>query len=384
MLVDEDGEFKAEQQVSYKENLSDDEDFMTHSKKTKGTGSSCANEEECKNGLKDNLLKKDNHSGVAYVKDLNEENQKKGPESFANELKDIKDVKRKEKAEENGYKKTFDPHVDSASDSSPKSTSDPECYEYPDPDFNDFDEGRNEGCFSVGQIWAIYDTLDGMPRFYTRIGKVLSPDFKLWITWLESDPDDEDEIGWVCEGWPTACGKFRNGNSESTEDRLMFSHMVNWEKGRQRKPCKIFPRKGEIWALFKDWNIKWKSDTDSSRKFEYEFVEILSESTEDGGACVVYLGKLKGFVSLFCRISKEGNATFQIPPNELFRFSHMIPSFKMTGKEGEGVPKGSFELDPASLPKNIEEIVVPEHMVVDVSNSHPSDLFSGFSESREA
>ena len=120
MLVDEDGEFKAEvnsssygkrprrsdrrkQQVSYKENLSDDEDFMTHSKKTKGTGSSCANEEKCRNGLKNNLFKKDNHSGVAYEKDLNEENQKKGPESFANELKDSKDEKRKEKAEENGY-----------------------------------------------------------------------------------------------------------------------------------------------------------------------------------------------------------------------------------------------------------------------------------------
>ncbi|KAJ9154437.1 hypothetical protein P3X46_027770 [Hevea brasiliensis] len=396
MLVDEDGEFKArvnsgcygecprrsgrhKQQVSYKENLSEDEDFVTQSKKAKGSGSSYASEELCRNGLKHSFFQTNKHSGLASgVKDLNEEKQKKGPESFP--MKDIKDVKEKVKAEENGCKKSSEAHGNFATDSSSKSTSDPEFYEYPDPDFSDFDEGRNEGCFSIGQIWAVYDTFDAMPRFYARIRKVFSPEFKLRITWLEPDPDDEDEIAWANEGWPTPCGTFRNGHSENTEYRLMFSHMVNWEKGSQRDTYKIFPRKGETWAVFKNWDIKWKSDADPSRKFEYEFVEILSEYTEDGGACVAYLGKLKGFACLFCRTSKKGNDTFQIPPDELFRFSHMIPSFKLTGKEGEGVPKGSFELDPASLPKNIEEIVVPEYMVVDTGNSCPSDSCTGSSD----
>lgn len=369
VLVEEGGDFKEgvnsksygerprrsdrrKQKVSYKENLSDDEDFVTHPKKAKGSGSSCATEEEC-NGLKTN-----NHSGA---KDHNGVKQKAGPEISP---------------EENGHKKSSEIHIDSVSDSSSKSTSDPELYEYPDPDFSDFDKLRNEECFSIGQIWAVYDTLDAMPRFYARIRKVFSPEFKLRVTWLEPNPDDEDEIRWVNEGLPASCGKFRHGSTENNEDRLMFSHMVNWEKGIQRDTYKILPRKGEIWAIFKNWDIKWKSDADPNQKYEYEFVEILSEYTEGVGASVAYLGKVKGFVSLFCRISKEEKDTFQIKPGELFRFSHMIPSFKLTGKERQGVPKGSFELDPACLPKSIEEIAVPEDMVVEVGNTHANSTGS--------
>lgn len=397
VVVDEDGDFKAgvksgcygeslrrsnrsKQKVSYKENLSEDEDFVTQSKKPKGSGSSHASEKDCRNGLRDKILKTNKHSGesglTSGVKDQNEEKPIEVPESFPNEIKDTKNVKGKEKAEESGCKKSSKAYFDFASDSSPKSTSEPEHYVCPDPDFNDFDKGRNERCFSTGQIWAVYDTLDAMPRFYVRIRKVFSPTFKVRITWLEPDPDDVDEIQWVNEDLPVACGKFKIGSSQNTEDLPMFSHMIYCEKGSQRDTYKIFPRKGEVWAVFKNWDIKWKSDADHSQKFEYEFVEILSEYTEDSGACVVYLGKLKGFVSVFCRTSKEGNETFQIPPGELFRFSHMIPSFKLMGEEGQGVPKGSFELDPACLPKNVEEIAVPEDMVIDAGNRYPRDLCS--------
>nr|GMD79057.1 DnaJ heat shock amino-terminal domain protein [Ipomoea batatas] len=40
------------------------------------------------------------------------------------------------------------------------------------------------------------------PRFYAVINQVLSPGFKLLITWLEPDPDNEDERKWVLEGLP--------------------------------------------------------------------------------------------------------------------------------------------------------------------------------------
>ncbi|XP_012088500.2 uncharacterized protein LOC105647118 [Jatropha curcas] len=342
--------------VSYKENLSDDEDSTTHPKRAKGSGSFCSTEEDCRNGTKDDFIEPNKHSGSAScAKGHNGEKQKAGPKSSL---------------EENGHKKINEVHIDSASDSSSKSTSVPELHEYPDPDFNDFDKIRNDRCFSIGQIWAVYDTLDAMPRFYARIRKVFSPGFKLRVTWLEPDPDDDDGIEWVSEDLPASCGKFRHGHSENTEDRLMFSHKIDWEKGSQKDTYKIFPRKGEIWAVFKNWDIRWKSDVDPNRKFEYEFVEILSEYTEDVGASVAYLGKVKGYVSLFCRIRKEGKDKFQIPPGELFRFSHMIPSFKLTGEERQGVPKGSFELDPASLSQNIEEIAVAEDMAVDIGKTH--------------
>lgn len=64
---------------------------------------------------------------------------------------------------------------------------------------------------------------------------------------------------------------------------------------------------------------------------------------------------MEGFVSVFCRTEKHGVLYFQVPPNEAYRFSHRIPSYKLTGKEREGVPEGSFELDAASLPRDFFE-----------------------------
>jgi hypothetical protein len=47
-----------------------------------------------------------------------------------------------------------------------------------------------------------------------------------------------------------------------------------------------------------------------------------------------------------------------IPGSYKYRFSHMVPCFRMSGEEREGVPKGSYELDPARLPASTFEHVV--------------------------
>ncbi|XVF66296.1 hypothetical protein PTKIN_Ptkin10aG0023900 [Pterospermum kingtungense] len=331
------------QHVSYKENLSDEDDAARPPKKAKESGPTCAGEvKEEKKGFE--------------KKTSREDDLKKNREAYAHS-KTVVD--------------------DTAPDSTSKETKEPLLFAYPDPEFNDFEKEKKEDCFSEGQIWALYDTLDAMPRFYARIKKVFSSGFKLGITWLEPDPDDENEIKWVSEGLPVSCGKFKNGASENTEDHLMFSHLLNWEKGTFRDTYKIFPRKGETWALFKNWNIGWKSDSGSDLKFKYEFVEILSEYAEGLGIHVAYLTKVKGFVSVFCRTSKDGVNTFLIPPNELFRFSHKIPSFVLTGEERKGVPNGSFELDPACLP---QEIFVPEDRVDDDSRNLKNSSSSSASE----
>ncbi|KAI3989410.1 hypothetical protein MKX01_032512 [Papaver californicum] len=36
-------------------------------------------------------------------------------------------------------------------------------YEYPDPEFFDFEIDKREECLAVGQLWAVYDDFDGMP-----------------------------------------------------------------------------------------------------------------------------------------------------------------------------------------------------------------------------
>ncbi|GLT99218.1 hypothetical protein SLE2022_166710 [Rubroshorea leprosula] len=337
------------QEVSYRENLSDDEDLVNPPKRAKGSSSSNATEED------GDTPKEETHE----INNL-ANGKKEAKKVFGQETTKEGDPKKCSEACADGGKMNF--NADSKSNLSPQSSQEPDIYLYPDPDFNDFDKDRKEAGFAVGQIWAAYDTLDAMPRFYVRIRKVFSPGFKLRITWLEPDPDDVNEIKWVDEGLPVSCGKFRYGNSENTENRLMFSHLMRCDNGARRDTFKVFPRKGETWALFKNWDIKWNSDAGSNRKFEYQFVEILSEYDDGAGILVACLVKVKGFVSLFCRMVEDGIDAFQIPPSKLFRFSHRVPSFKLTGMERQGVPKGSFELDPASLATNLEEIVVPKEL----------------------
>ncbi|XP_043709614.1 uncharacterized protein LOC122658637 [Telopea speciosissima] len=258
---------------------------------------------------------------------------------------------------------------------SPKTMPDPEYYDYPDPDFSNFDQLRELNKFAVDQIWALYDTIDAMPRFYARVRKVYSPEFKVRITWLEPIPDDKDEIDWVEEDLPVACGRFKHGKTEDTQDQLMFSHVTTWERS-SRGSYKIYPRKGETWALFKDWDIKWNSDPENHRTYKYEFVEVLSEYSEDTGVTVVYLGKMKGFVSLFSQIKKEGIHSFKIPPNELLKFSHRIPSFRLTGMEREDVTEGSYEFDPASLPTDVEVFNRTEDVKLDNGSEGSCPKFS--------
>lgn len=228
--------------------------------------------------------------------------------------------------------------------------SDPTLYDYPDPEFSNFDKDKEERCFSARQIWAVYDTIDSMPRFYAEIMKVLSPEFKLLISWLDADPEDQSEIEWVDNGLSVACGKFKRSMSEETSDRLMFSHQIHFERGSSRGYYGIYPRKGETWAVFKDWDIRWSSDPENHKKYFFEIVEILTGYVHDTGIRVAYLEKIKGFVGLFQRMTRGEIGSILIPSSELLRFSHRIPSFKMTGSEREGVPEGSFELDPAALP----------------------------------
>ncbi|XP_015062003.1 uncharacterized protein LOC107007754 [Solanum pennellii] len=250
---------------------------------------------------------------------------------------------------------------DSESDTVPDSNI-PEVYDYPDPEFSDFDKLKEQNCFAPDQVWACYDTADGMPRFYALIRKVHSPEFKVMFCWLEASPEDQKGKTWVSAELPVGCGKFRLGTTESTSDRLTFSHQVQCEMVK-RGMYIVYPRKGETWALFKDWDIGWGFDPDNHRKYKYEIVEILSEYVVDEGVQVGYLDKVTRFVSLFQRTRLTGEGTFYVKPSELFKFSHRIPSFKMTGTERDGVPAGSFELDPASLPLNPDDIWYPEKVM---------------------
>ncbi|RDX79090.1 DnaJ-like subfamily B member 12, partial [Mucuna pruriens] len=246
----------------------------------------------------------------------------------------------------------------------------------PDPDFSDFERDKAEDCFAVNQFWAIFDNTDSMPRFYALVKKVYSP-FKLQITWLEPDSDDQGEIDWHKAGLPVACGKFKLGHSQRTTDRFMFSHQMHCIKGSETGTYLVYPKKGETWAIFRHWDIGWSSNPEKQSEYQFEYVEVLSDFDENVGIKVTYLGQLKGFVSLFQQTVLNGISLFCIPPNELYRFSHRIPSYKMTGAEREDVPRGSFELDPAGLPNSLFEVGDPDVVKMDgVNSSHHEQTMS--------
>ncbi|KAM6566008.1 hypothetical protein CsatA_025136 [Cannabis sativa] len=322
------------QHVSYKENLSDDEGGYVSPKRAKGK----------RFEGEDGDQSKEKSAKVSSLSD----------DTTSNGKVDEKGVKQEEGVP-NGDKagKSEEPIESSENcvdiDSSLEETSDQEFHKYLDPDFNDFEKDRKAGCFAVGQIWAAYDVFNAMPRFYAQIKRIYSPGFNVLLNWLEPEPANESELKWQSADMPFSCGKFKSGATEKTDNRLMFSHLVSWEKGSRKNSFLIYPRKGEIWALFKDWDFNWSSDRDAHRQCEYEYVEILFDYDADVGIHVALLSKVNGFVSIFSRVEMMGKKTFLVPPAELLRFSHMIPSYKMKGTE-RGVPIGSFELDPAALP----------------------------------
>ncbi|CAN6970115.1 uncharacterized protein LOC103837329 [Brassica rapa] len=227
----------------------------------------------------------------------------------------------------------------------------PVTHDSPDPDFHNFELATSS--FAVNQVWSLYDPTDGMPRSYARITKVTEAEFKVCITWLDPLEDDSDN------SVPIACGVFQDREPQEVDDRLIFSCQMLHVPGDSNTV--IYPRAGEVWAVFRGWDSSWNGSSGIHKGiYEYDFVEVLCDFNDVDGVEVAYLGKVEGFVSLFRRNVKYGFLQLQIPPNEMLRFSHKVPSFKLTGREREGVPPGCFELDTAALPKDMFEVVKPK------------------------
>ncbi|KAJ1271325.1 hypothetical protein BS78_06G120200 [Paspalum vaginatum] len=252
-----------------------------------------------------------------------------------------------------------DVHVDPEENGSSSSTGaeieddDPLSYNVPDPDFHDFDKNRSEDSFQTEQIWATYDDEDGMPRYYAFIQKVLSlKPFKIKISYLASRTNSEfGPLNWVSSGFTKTCGDFRIGKYESCDIVNMFSHQMKWEKG-QRGVIKIYPQKGDLWAVYRNWSPDWDEDTPDNVIHSYNVVEVLDTYDEDHGISVIPLVKVAGFRTVFQR-HQDPNATLKIPKEEMFRFSHQVPFYRMSGEEAPNVPKDSYELDPAAIPKEL-------------------------------
>lgn len=244
---------------------------------------------------------------------------------------------------------------------------------YPNLLITDFDKDKLKN-LSAGQTWASYSE-DDLPRSYFRVLKVLykprcSGLVRLRIVWLQPLPNyiawkkvwkELKYVNipirwneWIDAGLPVGSGVFKCGK-EQTLSLSLASLSGQLCCKNNNSPYLVHPSKGETWALYKNWDIfRWTSNPENHKHCEYDIVEILGRNPN--GFRVVKLDKVGGFVSLFQRRGQSEKDSFLIEDPELFRFSHKVPSFKMTGTERQGVPKGSFELDPKDLPANLIEV----------------------------
>ncbi|KAE8817211.1 Chaperone protein dnaJ [Hordeum vulgare] len=78
-------------------------------------------------------------------------------------------------------------------------------------------------------IWALFDNLDGMPRYYAKIKGFDASNFKVHLTWLERIAMNEAEEKWSDEELPVACASFSLGTTDISQDRLMFLNIVSWK-----------------------------------------------------------------------------------------------------------------------------------------------------------
>jgi curved DNA-binding protein CbpA len=227
----------------------------------------------------------------------------------------------------------------------------------PDPDFHDFDKDRTERSFGDNQVWSAYDDDDGMPRYYAMIHNVISLNpFEIQISWLNSKTNSElGPLNWVGSGFSKTCGDFRIGRHEINNSLNSFSHKVRWTKGTRGAIC-IYPRKGDVWALYRNWSPDWNELTSDEVIHKYDMVEVLEDYNEELGATVAPLVKVAGFKTVFHR-HLDPREIRRIPRDELFRFSHHVPSHLLTGQEGPNAPKGCRELDPAATPVELLQII---------------------------
>ncbi|KAE9592639.1 putative DnaJ domain-containing protein [Lupinus albus] len=227
----------------------------------------------------------------------------------------------------------------------------------PDPEFHDFNKDRTEICFGENQVWSVYNDNDGMPRYYAMIHNVISLNpFRMQIRWLNSKTNSElAPLNWVVSGFLKTCGDFRTGKLEICDSVNIFSHRMGWRKGNNGAVC-IYPKKGDVWALYRNWSIYWDELTADEDIHKYDMVEVLEDFTEEQGVIVIPLVKVAGFKTVFHHHLDPREIRI-IRREEMFRFSHRVPSYSLTGQEAANAPKGCRVLDPAATPSELLQVI---------------------------
>lgn len=231
-------------------------------------------------------------------------------------------------------------------------SADMEVMKVEDSDFYDFDKDRAERSFKHGQVWAIYDDDDGMPRHYGLIEEVVSVNpFEVKMSWLDlQNNDDQSLITWEKMGLHVSCGRFKASRKDKINLVNVFSHMAKCERVA-KEIYRIFPHKGSVWALYKVEEFETEGRISGNRC--YEIAVFLTSYSEIHGISMVYLEKVDGFRTVFRRKDIGHRAVRWIEKFDFRQFSHQIPARKLCDDDVPDNLKNCWELDPAALPADL-------------------------------
>ncbi|XVF13693.1 hypothetical protein REPUB_Repub08aG0229800 [Reevesia pubescens] len=222
-------------------------------------------------------------------------------------------------------------------------------------DFYDFDKDRLERNFKKGQVWAIYDEDDGMPRRYGLIEEVFSVNpFEVKMSWLDFQNNGDDRlISWEKIGFHVSCGRFKAARKSSINSVNIFSHMVECERAA-KEFYRIYPKKGSVWALYNEAKAGAGGRNLSARDAQfYDIVVFLTTYSEIHGLSMAYLEKVDGFRTVFKRKEIGCQAIRWLEKDDIQLFSHQIPARKLSGDDAPDLLKDCWELDAASLPPDL-------------------------------
>ncbi|KAL8503500.1 hypothetical protein ACS0TY_022301 [Phlomoides rotata] len=219
-------------------------------------------------------------------------------------------------------------------------------------DFYDFDKDRREKSFKKGQVWAVYDDDDGMPKHYGLIDRVVSINpFKVIFIWLRFQSNRDDELlSWPNTGFHVSCGIFQLSRKVTIKYLNIFSHLVNFER-TAKELYRIYPKKGSVWAMYNSNNAPQVEQINQGDKDTrcYDIVVCLTNYSDIHGLSVAYLEKVQEFKSVYKRSAVGASAVIYVGPKDVRLLSHEIHANKLSGKESSNLPKDCWELDPASL-----------------------------------
>lgn len=204
--------------------------------------------------------------------------------------------------------------------------------------------------FASYQLWAVYDCPDFMPRRYAIVNNVVSGS-EVCVTFLEPHPMLDDEICWVKEKLPFVCGSFRAGSTSLNLEISRFSHLVKCERIIDSPFYKIYPKKGEVWAIYLNWDKRWKQSDFSH--YKCRVVEIITDFCDESELLVASLVVVPGQMNFFRRQVCDGFELIRgLSRTEILSFSHQIAAFTISGSESHGIPEGSWHLESDALPPN--------------------------------